>query len=101
MFNNLPAVFAEGLPNSINSLNSTSTINAVDKFFSDSKNVISVLFGFSAIVLLVFFIINIVFAILCYKLAHKKGYTGYFFTGMFLGFLGFLYVIGLPDKSKL
>ena len=27
----------------------------------------------------------------------KKGYTGYFITGFFLGIIGFVYVICLPD----
>ena len=35
--------------------------------------------------------------VLCYKLAEKKGYTGYFLTGFFLGIIGFVYVICLPD----
>jgi hypothetical protein len=30
------------------------------------------------------------------KLAHKKGYRGYFFTGFFFCIIGLLYVIGLP-----
>lgn len=30
------------------------------------------------------------------KLAHKKGYRGYFFTGFFFSFIGLIYVVGLP-----
>lgn len=39
---------------------------------------------------------NLVYGVLCCKLAHKKGYTGYFWTGFFMGLLGLWYVMGLP-----
>ena len=41
------------------------------------------------------------------KLARKKGYSGYFFTGFFFNFIGLIYVVGLPlakdrcDRAKL
>ena len=38
----------------------------------------------------------IIFGIFTAKLAHKKGYRGYFFTGFFFCIIGLLYVIGLP-----
>ncbi len=34
--------------------------------------------------------------VLCKKLAAKKGYTGYFWTGFFLQVIGLIYVVGLP-----
>ena len=40
------------------------------------------------------------------KLAKKKGYRGYFFTGFFFNLIGLIYVVGLPlakdrcDKAK-
>jgi len=42
----------------------------------------------------------ILFGVLCRKLAKKKGYRGYFWTGFFLGFIGLIYVVGLPVKKK-
>lgn len=42
----------------------------------------------------------ILFGVLCKKLAKKKGYRGYFWTGFFLGFIGLIYVVGLPVKKK-
>ena len=41
----------------------------------------------------------ILFGVLCRKLAGRKGYDGYFWTGFFLGMVGLLYVIGLPDMN--
>ena len=38
----------------------------------------------------------IIFGIFTAKLAHKKGYRGYFFTGFFFTFIGLIYVVGLP-----
>lgn len=42
----------------------------------------------------------ILMGVLCKKLAKKKGYRGYFWTGFFLGFIGLIYVVGLPVKKK-
>lgn len=55
--------------------------------------------GITIIVLsiLFFFIERIILGELCRGLAKKKGHTGYFFTGFFLGILGLLYVAFLPD----
>jgi hypothetical protein len=38
----------------------------------------------------------IVMGIFTAKLAHKKGYRGYFFTGFFFNLIGLIYVVGLP-----
>lgn len=36
------------------------------------------------------------YGILTAKLAAKKGYRGYFFTGFFFAIIGLIYVVGLP-----
>ncbi len=38
----------------------------------------------------------IIYGILTAKLAGKKGYRGYFFTGFFFNIIGLIYVVGLP-----
>jgi len=38
----------------------------------------------------------IIMGIFTAKLAHKKGYRGYFFTGFFFNLIGLIYVVGLP-----
>lgn len=38
----------------------------------------------------------ILYGIFTAKLAAKKGYRGYFFTGFFFHWIGLLYVVGLP-----
>ena len=38
----------------------------------------------------------IITGILTSKLAAKKGYYGYFFTGFFFNLIGLIYVVGLP-----
>ena len=35
------------------------------------------------------------------KLAKKKGYRGYFFTGFFFNLIGLIYVVGLPLAKDL
>ena len=42
----------------------------------------------------------ILFGTLTYKLAHRKGYKGYFWTGALLGLIGLIYVVGLPDNRR-
>lgn len=42
---------------------------------------------------------QIISGVLSHKLAVKKGYTGYFWTGFFLSLLGLIYVVGLPMQS--
>lgn len=39
---------------------------------------------------------SIIMGIFTAKLAGKKGYRGYFFTGFFFNFIGLIYVVGLP-----
>ena len=38
----------------------------------------------------------IIMGIFTSKLAKKKGYHGYFFTGFFFNLVGLIYVVGLP-----
>jgi archaellum biogenesis protein FlaJ (TadC family) len=38
----------------------------------------------------------IIMGIFTAKLANKKGYRGYFFTGFFFALIGLIYVVGLP-----
>ncbi len=38
----------------------------------------------------------VIYGILTAKLAAKKGYKGYFFTGFFFNIIGLIYVVGLP-----
>jgi len=38
----------------------------------------------------------IIMGIFTSKLAKKKGYHGYFFTGFFFSLVGLIYVVGLP-----
>lgn len=39
---------------------------------------------------------SIIMGIFTAKLAKKKGYRGYFFTGFFFNVVGLIYVVGLP-----
>ena len=39
---------------------------------------------------------SIIMGIFTAKLASKKGYRGYFFTGFFFNLIGLIYVVGLP-----
>lgn len=41
-------------------------------------------------------IVRIIMGIFTAKLAGKKGYRGYFFTGFFFNLIGLIYVVGLP-----
>lgn len=38
----------------------------------------------------------VIMGIFTAKLAKKKGYRGYFFTGFFFNLIGLIYVVGLP-----
>jgi uncharacterized membrane protein len=51
-----------------------------------------------AMALLPFIIGLIIMGIITRKLARKKGYEGYFWTGFFLNIVGLIYVAGLPDN---
>lgn len=44
--------------------------------------------------------VMLITGILSRKLAKKKGYRGYFWTGFLLCTLGLIYVAGLPVKKK-
>ena len=70
------------------------TDEMLNNLFSLGKQI-----GVSLIILsILFFLVEkIIMGELCRGLAKKKGYTGYFFTGFFLGILGLLYVSFLPD----
>lgn len=57
---------------------------------------VAVVFIYVAIILIHF----IIMGVLCKKLAKKKGYRGYFWTGFFLSVIGLIYVVGLPVKKK-
>lgn len=46
---------------------------------------------------LALFFTQIVTGVFCWKLAKRKGYKGYFFTGLFFGLIGLIYVVGLPN----
>ena len=46
--------------------------------------------------LIVLLIPAIIMGIFTSKLAKKKGYRGYFFTGFFFSMIGLIYVVGLP-----
>jgi hypothetical protein len=48
-------------------------------------------------------LVAIIWGILTTKLAHHKGYRGYFWTGFFLWMVGLIYVVGLPlsDEKRL
>lgn len=45
-------------------------------------------------------VVMLITGILSRKLAKKKGYRGYFWTGFLLCTLGLIYVAGLPVKKK-
>ena len=52
---------------------------------------------------LVLVLAAVFWGILTMKLAHHKGYRGYFWTGFFLWMVGLVYVVGLPlsDEKRL
>ena len=49
--------------------------------------------------LIILLIAGVINGIFCKKLAAHKGYKGYFWTGFFFGWLGLIYVHGLPDLN--
>ena len=56
---------------------------------------------FATSIWFIFFLVGFIFfGVLTFKLAHHKGYKGYFWTGAFLGFIGLIYVVGLPDNRR-
>lgn len=40
----------------------------------------------------------VIMGLITHRLAGKKGYTGYFWTGFFLNIVGLIYVAGLPVR---
>ena len=48
-------------------------------------------------------LVAVLWGVLTMKLAHHKGYRGYFWTGFFLSMVGLIYVVGLPlsDEKRL
>ena len=69
------------------------TLNFTDPIFLSA--VIGALLGLA--------LVAVIWGILTMKLAHHKGYRGYFWTGFFLGMVGLIYVVGLPlsDEKRL
>lgn len=52
--------------------------------------------SYGMLLLIVPLIPGIIIGIMTAKLAAKKGYRGYFFTGFFFQVIGLIYVVGLP-----
>lgn len=52
------------------------------------------------VVLIVYALMGLITGLMSRKLAKKKGYRGYFWTGFLLSVLGLIYVAGLPEKKK-
>lgn len=48
--------------------------------------------------LLIVLFAAVIMGLITHKLAGKKGYTGYFWTGFFLNIVGLIYVAGLPVR---
>ena len=51
-------------------------------------------------VLIIYALAGLITGLVSRKLARKKGYRGYFWTGFLLNCLGVNYVAGLPEKKK-
>jgi hypothetical protein len=60
------------------------------------QNMQSFLASYGLVIGTISLIPSIIYGIFTAKLAGKKGYRGYFFTGFFFTIIGLLYVIGLP-----
>jgi len=56
----------------------------------------SVMSNFWYVFLLASLLPAVIMGIFTAKLAAKKGYRGYFFTGFFFFVIGLIYVVGLP-----
>lgn len=65
----------------------------------DFHAILPVLIGVTAGVLLS----AVIFGLITLRLAKRKGYHGYFWTGFFFGMIGLIYVVGLPlsDEKRL
>ena len=54
---------------------------------------------FPRILYLLAILAGVLLGTLTHKLAVKKGYKGYFWTGFFWTVVGLIYVVGLPVKT--
>ena len=65
----------------------------------DFQAMLPILIGVAAGILLN----AVIFALLTMRLAKRKGYHGYFWTGFLFGMVGLIYVVGLPmsDEKRL
>ncbi len=54
----------------------------------------------NVISLLTLILSHVVYGLVSRKLAGKKGYEGYFWTGFLLGIIGLIYVAGLPVNRR-
>lgn len=79
--------------------NYTEILQMLESSSAELEAVLPMLAAVPVLIILSFLIERIIFGVLSKKLAGKKGYTGYFFTGFFLGALGFVYVVFLPDMK--
>lgn len=61
--------------------------------------VVQIFSGVLVLILICWLFWKVVYGIFCLKLAHKKGYRGYFFTGFFWRKIGLNYVGSLPDRT--
>lgn len=52
---------------------------------------------FLLLLIIIQLITSVFYGCLCQRMARRKGYKGYFWTGFFLRLIGFVYVIFLPD----
>ena len=57
-------------------------------------------YGMDVISLLTLILSHVVYGLVSRKLAGKKGYEGYFWTGFLLGIIGLIYVAGLPVNRR-
>ena len=64
--------------------------------FSGFSNVLSAASNLWYLCVGIALIPSIIMGIFTAKLAKKKGYRGYFFTGFFFNVVGLIYVVGLP-----
>ncbi len=59
-------------------------------------NILLLFSSYGLIILIAALLPGIIMGIFTAKLASKKGYRGYFFTGFFFSIIGLIYVVGLP-----
>ena len=66
------------------------------EYYGVWDNVAAFLSAYALIIVGAALLPMIIMGIFTAKLAHKKGYRGYFFTGFFFNLIGLIYVVGLP-----